>query len=180
VAIDENAPLAPGELKMDSPDGPARARVDVRTGSSMVDMGLKGKMSYRVVPATQSMHIDFSMTTMAGFADMMTQLFSQLAGGAGGRQVVDMTGIKGNYDASLEISLAEILALARAAGMDVPAIPPAGAAGQSNGPVAASDPLGGGSSLTEAVQAIGLKLESRKAVIDQFVVDHIERTPTDN
>jgi uncharacterized protein (TIGR03435 family) len=34
--------------------------------------------------------------------------------------------------------------------------------------------------LTEGVQALGLKLESRKAVIDQLVVDHIEKTPTEN
>src|ERR1700732_2295432 len=81
VAIDESAPLKPGELKMDGPDGAVRAKVDMTTGSSVVDMGLKGKMSYKMIPATQSMHIDFSMTTMAGFADMMTQLFTQLAGG---------------------------------------------------------------------------------------------------
>jgi uncharacterized protein (TIGR03435 family) len=181
VAIDESAPLKPGELKMDGPDGPVRAKVDVATGSSVVDMGLKGKMSYRMNAATQSMHIEFSMTTMAGFADMMTQLFTQLSGGTGGRQVVDMTGIKGNYDASLEISLAEIIALARAAGADIPAGVPGGAAGgQGNAPLAASDPGGGGTSLTDAVQSMGLKLESRKAMVDQFIVDHIEKTPTEN
>jgi uncharacterized protein (TIGR03435 family) len=179
VAIDENAPLAPGELKLDGPDGPVRAKVDMKTGSSVVDMGLKGKMSYKMDMATQAMHIDFSMTTMEGFADMMTQLFTQLAG-TGGKQVVDMTGIKGNYDASLEISLAEILALARAAGADIPAGLPGGAAGRGNGPLVASDPGGGGSSLTDAVQSMGLKLESRKAVVDQFIVDHIEKTPTEN
>ncbi len=180
VAIDENAPLKPGETKMDGAEGPVRVKIDLTTGSSVIDMGLKGKMSYKVNPATQSMHIDFSMTTMAGFAEMMTQLMSQLGGGAG-RQVVDMTGIKGNYDASLEISLAEILALARAAGMDVPAgAPGGGAGGPANGPAVASDPSGGGSSLTDAVQSMGLKLESRKAMVDQFVVDHVERMPTDN
>jgi len=92
VAIDENAPLKPGELKMDGPDGPVRVKVDVTTGSSILDMGLKGKMSYRLNPATRTFHIDFSMVTMTGFADMITQLFSQI-GGTGGRQVVDMTGI---------------------------------------------------------------------------------------
>jgi hypothetical protein len=40
-------------------------------------------MSYKMSPATQSMHKDFSMTTMTGFADMMTQLMTQLSGGAG-------------------------------------------------------------------------------------------------
>ena len=108
VAIDESAPLKPGELKMDGPNGPVRVKVDMTTGSSVIDMGLQGKMSYRLNPATRSFHIDFSMTTMAGFADMITQLFAQL-GGTGGRQVVNMTGIKGNYDASIELSLAELL-----------------------------------------------------------------------
>jgi len=27
---------------------------------------------------------------------------------------------------------------------------------------------------------MGLKLESRKATVDQLVVDHIEKTPTEN
>jgi uncharacterized protein (TIGR03435 family) len=173
VAIDESAPLKPGEMKMDGPEGPVRAKVDITTGSSVVDMGLKGKMSYKMNPATQSMHIDFTMTTMAGFADMMTQLFTQLSGGTGGRQVVDMTGIKGNYDASLELSLAEIIAMARAVGANIPGAP------QGAGQVA-SDPGGGGSSLTDAVQSMVLKLESRKAMVDQFVVDHIEKSPTEN
>jgi uncharacterized protein (TIGR03435 family) len=179
AAIDESAPLKPGEMKMDGADGPMRVKVDMTTGRSVVDMGLKGKMSYSMNPATQSMHIDFSMTTMAGFADMMTQLMTQLGGGTTGRQVVDMTGIPGNYDASLEISLAEIIALARSAGMDIPAGAPGGVGAPSNGPGVASDP-GGGSSITDAVQSMGLKLESRKAVVDQLIVDHVEKTPTEN
>jgi uncharacterized protein (TIGR03435 family) len=155
-----------------------RAKIDLSTGSSVVDMGLKGKMSYKLNPATQSMHLDFSMTTMAGFADMMTQLMTQLSGGADARQIVDMTGIQGNYDSSLEISLSEIMAMAKSAGMDIPGAPGgAGAAG--NVPVA-SDPGGGGTSVTDAVQSMGLKLESRKAMVDQFVVDHVEKTPTEN
>jgi uncharacterized protein (TIGR03435 family) len=184
VAIDESAPLKPGELKMDGPDGPVRAKIDMTTGSSVVDMGLQGKMSYRLNPATQSFHIDFSMTTMAGFADMITQLFTQLGGGTGSRQVVDMTGIKGNYDATVELSLAEIIAMARAAGADIPAGVPggpgSGGGGRGNAPAVASDPSGGGSSLTDAVQSMGLKLESRKAMVDQFIVDHIEKAPTEN
>lgn len=179
VAIDENAPLKPGETKIDGPDGPIRVKIDLATGSSVVDMGLKGKMSYKMNPATQSMHIDFSMTTMTGFADMMTQLMTQLGGGTTGRQIVDMTSIQGNYDASMEISLAEMIALARSAGMDLP-VPAQGiAGGPGTGPAAASDP-GGGSSVTDAVQSLGLKLEPRKASVDQLIVDHIEKTPIEN
>ncbi|MBZ5576559.1 MAG: TIGR03435 family protein [Acidobacteriia bacterium] len=178
VAIDESAPLKPGELKMDGSDGPARVRVDPTTGSSVIDMGLRGKMSFKMDPARGTMHLDFSMTTMTGFADMVTQLFAQL-GGTGGRQIVDMTGIQGNYDATVDLGLAEIIAMARAAGADIPVGAPGGAAGPGNVPVA-SDPSGGGTSLTDAVQSMGLKLESRKATVDQLIVDHIEKTPTEN
>ena len=182
VAIDESAPLKPGELKMDGSDGPVRVKIDMTTGSSVIDMGLKGKMSYRLEPATRTLHVDFSMTTMTGFADMITQLFAQL-GGTGGKQVVDMTGIQGNYDATVDLGLAEIIAMAKAAGVDIPGAPagtPTGAGGPGNVPVAPDPSGGGGTSLTDAVQSMGLKLESRKAMVDQLIVDHVEKTPTEN
>jgi len=171
VPIDEDAPLKPGEVKLDGPDGPMRGKLnmDGATISSVLDMGLKGKMTYRIDTAAKSIHIDFSMTTMSGFADMTTQLLTQLGGGTGVRRIVDMTGIEGNYDASLEISAAEMMNVARSAGTDTP---PGGAA-------VASDP-GGGSTLSDALQSMGLKLESRKAMLEQLIVDHIEKTPTEN
>src|SRR5579863_577903 len=43
VAVDESAPLKPGEMKMDGPEGPVRAKIDIATGSSVIDMGLQGK-----------------------------------------------------------------------------------------------------------------------------------------
>jgi uncharacterized protein (TIGR03435 family) len=178
VPIDEEAPLKPGEMKLDGPDGPMRGKVNVDGAniSSIIDMGLKGKMAYKLNPAAKSIRIDFSMTTLSGFADMTTQLLTQLGGGAGTRRIVDMTGIEGNYDASLEISLADIMAMAKSAGVDIPG------AAQSVSPSAgvASDPGAGGSTLPEALQSMGLKLEPRKAMVDQFIVDHIEKTPTEN
>lgn len=178
VAIDENAPLKPGELKMDGSDGPVRIRVDMATGGSVIDMGLQGKMSFRMDPVARQLHLDFSMVTMTGFADLITQLFAQL-GGTGGKQIMDMTGIKGNYDATVELSLMDVLAMAKAAGADIPTPAAGGAAAGGNVPVAA-DPAGGGSSLADAVQSMGLKLESRKATVDQLIVDHLEKTPTEN
>jgi len=174
-AIDENGPLKPGEMKMDSPDGPVRVKVDLATGSSVIDMGLMGKMSYRIVPTAQTIRLDFSMTTMSGLADMLTQMFTMF-GGAGGRQVVDLTEVKGNYDASIDVSLTDILAMARAQGMDIPGA----VGGPAIGPAVASDPGSGGTSLSEAVRSMGLKLESRKAMVDQFIVDHVEKTPSEN
>jgi uncharacterized protein (TIGR03435 family) len=92
--IDDSVPLAPGEMKMDTGEGNIRMTMG-KDGSATVNMGAKGIMSYKMDPASQAMHMEASMITMSGFADMLTQ-FSQI-GGAGGRQVVDMTELKGNY-----------------------------------------------------------------------------------
>ncbi len=92
---------------------------------------------------------------------------------------MDMTGIQGNYDSSLEISLLEIIALAKSAGVDIPIGAPNGGGAAGNVPIA-SDPSVGGTSITDAVQSMGLKLEPRKATVDQLIVDHVEKTPTEN
>jgi uncharacterized protein (TIGR03435 family) len=174
VPIDEEAPLQPGEVKMDTPDGPVRGKMDMATMSSVIDMGLKGKMAYKINPSAKTIHIDFHMTTLQGFAEMTTQLLMQLGGGTGGRRIIDMTGIQGNYDASLEISLSDMqaTAIARDFGQDAPQT-------SAPGPGVAPDP-GNGSTLTQALDSMGLRLESRKAPVEQFIVDHIEKTPTEN
>lgn len=47
--------------------------------------------------------------------------------------------------------------------------------------VTASDPIGGGVSLFDAVEKqLGLKLEVRKRTHSVLVIDHIEEKPTDN
>jgi uncharacterized protein (TIGR03435 family) len=173
--IDESAPLKPGEVKMDSSEGPIRMTMG-KDGSASVNMGIKGTMNYKMDMANQSLHLDADMVTMEGFADMLTQ-FSKIGGG-NGRQVVDMTGLKGNYQVALDISLADLMNMARAAGMDVPGGPGGGGRAMSAAD-AASDPSGGATML-QSVQTLGLKLESRKAVVEQLVIDHVEKTPTEN
>src|SRR4029077_10861669 len=116
--IDENAPLKPGEMKTDTADGPVRVTVG-KNGSATMNMGAKGIINYRMDPSTRSLHMDGSKMTMAGFADMLSK-FSQMTGG-GGRQVVDMTELKGNYEVALDFSLADLINMARAAGVDIPA-----------------------------------------------------------
>lgn len=172
--IDESVPLKPGELSMDTADGPARMTVDTKSGGGTMNMGAKGTVTYKMNSATMMLHMDFSQVTMSGFADTLTQ-FSQMGGG-GGRQVVDMTDLKGNYQAAFDFSLADLMAMAKAQGMDVPGGAPGGGAPAAN---AAPEPSGG-SSLNDAVQALGLKLEQRKAPVEQLVIDHIEKTPTEN
>ena len=173
--IDPASPLKPGESQIDTPDGPMRMTMDMKNGGASIDMGEKGKMTVSMDRTTMSMHLAASMVTMEGLADTLTQ-FSQGVG-SGGLTVKDMTGLKGNYQIALDFSLADMMAMARAQGADVPAMP--AAPGVAPG-VAASDPSGGASTLQGAVQAMGLKLEPRKAVTEQLIVDHVEKTPTEN
>jgi uncharacterized protein (TIGR03435 family) len=88
------------------------------------------------------------------------------------RPVVDMTNLKGNYDFSLELSPEDFRAMgiraAIAAGVTLPpqALQMAEAAS--------------GDSLINALEKLGLKLESRKAPVDVLVIDHCEKAPTEN
>jgi uncharacterized protein (TIGR03435 family) len=170
--IDPASPLKAGETQMDTPDGPMRMTMDMKNGAATMDMGAKGTMKVFMDRATMTLHMEASMVTMEGLADTLTQ-FSQVLGGGTGLTVKDMTEIKGNYEVSFEFSLPDLMNMARAQGMDVPALP-----GAVPG-IAASDPSGG-SSLYAAVQSMGLKLEQRKAVVEQLIIDHVEKTPTEN
>jgi uncharacterized protein (TIGR03435 family) len=176
--IDPDEPLKPGEMQADTPDGPARVTMNKNGMGGTMNMGTKGIITYSVDVQTMMLHMTSTKTTMAALADMLTQMMMQMGGGAGGsgRQVVDMTGLKGNYAITLDFSMADMIAQARAqAGMG-------GGGGAASGTAApeASDPGGGGSTVSDAVEKLGLKLESSKAKVEQVVVDSVEKTPTEN
>jgi uncharacterized protein (TIGR03435 family) len=174
-ALDPDAELKPGETRMDTPNGPAVVTRN-KDGSATVNMGAKGIITQKMDMQNQSLHLDSTMTTMDGFADMLTNLMQM--GGPGGKQVVDMTGLKGNYEVAVDISLADLMAAARNAGIDVPGGPGAGGAAPAAAPAAAADPGGGGTTVFASVEKLGLKLEPRKAPVEQLVVDSLEKTPT--
>jgi uncharacterized protein (TIGR03435 family) len=176
-AIDPDAELKPGETKMDTPDGPAVVTRN-KDGSATVNMGAKGIITQRMDMQNQSLHLDSTMTTMDGFADMLTNIMQM--GGPGGKQVVNMTGLKGNYEVAVDLSIADLMAAARNAGFDVAGGPGGGGAAPGAGPAAAADPGGGGTTVFASVEKLGLKLEPRKAPVEQLVVDGLEKTPTEN
>jgi uncharacterized protein (TIGR03435 family) len=169
--LDLSAPLTSGQMKMDGLDGPM---VITRNsdGSTTMDMGAKGKMTQRM--DGQSLHLDSSMITMDGFAQMLTNFMT--LGAIGGRAVVNQTGLTGAYEIKIEISLADLMAAARGAGMNIGPAPAGGGAAAPE----ASDPGGGGSSVFRSVDALGLKLEARKAQVEQLVVDSADKIPTEN
>jgi uncharacterized protein (TIGR03435 family) len=88
------------------------------------------------------------------------------------RPVVNMTDLKGNYDFSLELTPEDFRAMMiRAAISSGITLPPQA--------LQLLD-TASGDSLLNAVEKLGLKLESLKAPIEVLVIDHIEKTPTDN
>ncbi len=159
--IDENAPLKPGEVAMDNGDGPSRMTLN-RDGGGTMNMGSRGVVTFRTDPATQTMHLNATMITLAGVADMLTQ-FSRMMGGTT-LQFMDMTGLNGHYQVALDFSPSDRATMVRSMGLDTSAV--------------AAD--SGGTPLLAAVQALGLKLESRKATVEQLIVDHVEKAPTVN
>jgi uncharacterized protein (TIGR03435 family) len=154
----------------DSPKGPGSITRNP-DGTSTVNMGAKGTFTQRM--DGQTLHMQASSVTMEGFADMLTGLLGK---GAGGRQVLDQTGLKGHYQVAVDLSIADIIASARAQGMDIPT--PRTTPSDTSGIPTASDP--GGSTIYASVEALGLKLENRKAPVEQIVIDRIEKTPTEN
>lgn len=177
--IPDDAPLKPGEFKLQGSNGPIRVTRN-SDGTTTLNMGARGVITQKMDMQNQAMHMESSTVTMSGFADMLTNMM--MMGGTNGQQVVDMTGLKGNYQVALDVPLADLMAMvqqsAREMGISLPGAP---ASGGSDGQPAsgASDPAGR-SSVYTSVEKLGLKLEPRKAPVEQVVVDAVEKTPTEN
>jgi uncharacterized protein (TIGR03435 family) len=127
--------------------------------------GIGGQM--HMTMADGKMHLEASKMTMAALADTATTFV--------GRPVVDMTELKGEYQVTLDLTMADLMNVAKSVGVMMPGAP--GADG-GNALLDASDPSG--SSIFVSIQQMGLKLESRKAPLPYIIVDHFEKSPTDN
>jgi uncharacterized protein (TIGR03435 family) len=168
--VDPDAPLKPNEMTMDGPDGTVRIARNP-DGSMNFDLGTRGTVAVKLDAINQAMRIESSMVTMSGFTDTLSVMLGQM----GGQQVVDQTGLKGNYELAVEISLADLMAMAQSGGFGPPPPPDTK---NSNVPVA-SDP-GGGASIFQSVKQLGLELDDRKATVKRLVIDHVEKMPTEN
>jgi uncharacterized protein (TIGR03435 family) len=166
--LDLSAELGPGETKVDSVDGPMILTHN-KNGSTTYNMGTRGKMTLLVDGQSQTLNLSGDGMTMKGLAMMLTVL-----GGGNGREVVDMTGLKGNYDVSVSFSLEDLTASLRDSGVDIPMRP--GDSGSGSG---ASDP-GNSSTVADALGKLGLKMTGTHAPVEQLVIDHVEKLPTEN
>jgi uncharacterized protein (TIGR03435 family) len=116
-----------------------------------------------------TMRLEAPKMNMAALADTLSRFFD--------RPVVDLTELKGSYQVALDLSMEDLRNAARTIGIMGPGMG-AGRGGAQPPADAASDPAG--LSIFAAVQQLGLKLEPRKVPLDLIVVDHLEKTPTEN
>jgi uncharacterized protein (TIGR03435 family) len=165
--LDEKTPLKPGETRVDTVDGPMLMTKNP-DGTTTYNMGSRGSFTLKIDGDTGTMHLAGSGMTLKGLAGMLTTL-----GGGAGRQVVDMTGLAGNYEIAVDFSLSDLVSNLREQGLDIPTGPRGG------GDSGASDP-GGNLTVADALAKLGLKLEKTKAMVEQLVVDHVEKAATEN
>ena len=138
---------------------------------------------------------EFVPLPMPAFADALTMFLD--------KPVVDSTGLKGEFAVTLDINADTMMAMdqnmARGRGMPPPGgagggrggdgkQAPGGRGGPPDAPAqglaqcmqAASESDGSIGMLFKAVQKLGLDLKQTKAAVDTIVVDHLEKSPTEN
>ncbi|HEY1219830.1 MAG TPA: TIGR03435 family protein [Bryobacteraceae bacterium] len=166
--LPSEAPLNAGGTKEDSPEGSGHAVPRMKPGSRFQQMGTVG-VTAMPGPDASSIRLEYSGATMADLAYYLGMMAI-----AGGRKVVDMTGLRGHYDMFLDIPLAELTG-AVVIKTDVPdAIGPEPRPGE-----AASDP-GIAPTLQQSLKRLGLELRNQRAPVEHVIVEHVEKMPTEN
>ncbi len=158
---DAGAPASGGSVRPD----PVQISGSAQNGLTIRGAGAAGATRVSMGP-DGAMHLEAEKLTLTQLADSLTRFV--------GRPVVDMTGLTGNYKIALDLSREDLMAAARSMGMNLPAGPGFG------GPPGGGPPDPSGTSVFQSVDQLGLKLESRKAPIEHIVIDHLERTPTED
>jgi uncharacterized protein (TIGR03435 family) len=103
-------------------------------------------------------HVEIRDVTLGSFADLLTGFLDS--------PVVDMTGIEGRWDVTLNVSTGDLVGL----------FPPQ--AGQT--PSSRDGGSGAPASIFSAMQELGLRLESRSTSLSRIIVDQAEKIPTEN
>lgn len=156
----------PLKLKEEPPDpGDAAATpppLDIKGDGSVngVNINYGNGSTFTFVPNTIEVH-KLSMEQFAGIIERFAD-----------RTVVDMTGLKGQYDFKVDINADDYLPMLIHSALNSGVVLPPEAARLAEGHTATG--------LSDAMQQVGLKLDARKAPLDVIVVDSATKTPTDN
>jgi uncharacterized protein (TIGR03435 family) len=156
------APGGPGPMQL-SADASSLLISGEQTGAIRVASGAGG-----------TMRLEAQKATMTALADMLSRILD--------RPVVDLTGLKGTYQLTLNLAMQDMHAMVQFAGATPPG--PGMGGGEMHG--AGADARGGAqgsdasSSVFENIQQLGLKLDARKASMEMLVIDHLEKASLEN
>jgi len=150
------------------------ALIQAKGGAKLKPADTPGGM--RMMMGPKGRHLT-GKVTLAQLADALSNMADH--------PVLDMTELKGAFDIDLEFT-SDFSPEGMRSGMPGP--PPGPAPGPGAGPGAPSggearphDESADAPALFTAIQEkLGLKLEPRKAPVDLYIIDHVERVPTEN
>lgn len=145
-----------------APTGDAPREMNVGGTNRLMSMtgGSFGNLKL-VQDSNEQMHLVSEAATIGNLTDMLDRMLD--------RPVIDMTNLTGNYQFRIDVDDQDLRAMAAGAGVSMPL---RGNAGD------ASDPSH--RSVFQSLQRIGLKLEPRKAPVDNVVVDSAAKSPLEN
>jgi uncharacterized protein (TIGR03435 family) len=160
LVVGKNGPkLKESPLDADTDDGPGKTNVDVSVTGG--ERGATVSLGKGASVAFEAQRLVAKKVTMAYLADSLARFLD--------RPVVDMTGLTGTYDCTIPYNLDDLRALILSSAPAGTPMPPRQAeVGET------------GVSLMDSLDALGLKLEPRKAPLDMLVVDHIDKVPSAN
>jgi uncharacterized protein (TIGR03435 family) len=119
---------------------------------------------YRLTPANGIVHYEYLNITMKALAQFLGREHGPLE-----LPVVDMTGLSGAYQATLDIPVGQVHCASSGYPTDQ---------GEGEQAPMASDPCG--STIRASLEKQGLRLVRRSIPYRKVVIDSIERTPTEN
>jgi uncharacterized protein (TIGR03435 family) len=117
-------------------------------------LAAKGGPKFKAAETSTGVTSDSNRTRWHVVAKVTMPRFAEFLTDEAGRPVVDKTNLNGAYDLTLDWAV--------------------------DNSVIANDAAAGPSLFTALQEQLGLKLESSKGPVETIVVDHAERTPTDN
>jgi len=176
VADPDNPPLAadPKAPDFGMMSRMSNSKMNGDPSKGMVISGLPQGGTMHISFTGSGIHIETSSASMKTLAEDLGQYLD--------RPVVDKTGLTGNYQVALDLSMEDMQNFMSKQSFPGGGGPPPGGGdfGGRGNPFAGGGAETSGSSILESVQRLGLKLETQKAPIDVIVVDHLEKAPIEN
>jgi uncharacterized protein (TIGR03435 family) len=130
----------------------------------MTITGLPQGGTLKMSMTSAGIHLESSTMDMPTLVTQLTQYLD--------RPVFDETGLKGNYQIGLDLSMEDMMSLMSKNGFAGGGGPPPGRGDFGPNPFAGAGGESSGSSILMSIQRLGLKLDSRKSPMPMLVIDH--------